>query len=101
MEERTISVDQKAQVQTLVKRPRFGRNTSESDTLDDREVNEQCWFMAEDSFKMAGVRLLKVEGDVRKPPAVCPSFTLWEGVQALDGSVSAMGTYLQGDLALW
>ena len=55
--------------------------------------------MAEDSFQTAGVCVLNVEGDVRKPPAIRPSSTLWEGIQALDVSVSAMDTYLQGDLA--
>ena len=43
--------------------------------------------------------MLNAEGDVGKPPAVCPSSTLWQGIQALDGSVLAIGTYLQGDLA--
>ena len=54
--------------------------------------------MAEYSFQTAGVQLLNVEGDVGKPPAICPASTLWEGIQTLDGSVSAMGKYLQGDL---
>ena len=40
-EEMTRSIDQKAQVQTPFKRPRFGRNTFKLDTLDDGEVDEQ------------------------------------------------------------
>ena len=82
MEERSGGVDQKAHAQTPFKRPKFGWNTFESET--DDEVNEQRRAMAEDSFQTAGVRLLNVEGDVRKPSAIHPSSTLWERIQVLD-----------------
>jgi len=57
VEERSGTVDQKAQAQTPFKRPKFGWSKFESET--DEEVNEQQWAMVEDSFQMAGVSLVE------------------------------------------
>ena len=43
LEERTGNVDQKGQTKTPFKRPRFGLNTFNADTLDADELNEQRW----------------------------------------------------------
>ena len=52
-DEKTGGVDQKAQVKTPFKRPRFGRNTFDSDSMDEGQLTEHRWAMAEDSFKTA------------------------------------------------
>ena len=52
-EEKTGSVDQKGPVNTPFKRPWFGPNDFDADTLDTDKLNEQCWAMVEDNFKTA------------------------------------------------
>ena len=76
LKEKIGSVDQKGSVKTLFKRPRFGLNASDVDTLDADKLNEQCWAMVEDNFQTARIRVLNMEGDVGKPPTVGPSSTL-------------------------
>ena len=76
MEGKTGSIDQKRPVNTPFKRPRFGLNNFDADTLDAGKLNEQRWAMVKDNFKTAGICLLNMEGNVGKPPAVRPSSTL-------------------------
>ena len=99
LEEKTGSVNQKGPVKNPFTRPRFGLNAFDADTLNADKLNKQHWATVKDNFQTAGVRLLNMEGDIGKPPAIRPTSTLWEGVQSLDGNVSAISTYIKGDLA--
>ena len=69
LEDKTGCVNQKGPVNIPFKRPRFGINNFNSDTLDAGELNEQCWDKIKDNFKTAGICLLSMEGYVGKSQA--------------------------------
>ena len=99
LEDKTRCVEQKGQSNTPFKHPRFGLEDFDLNTLDAGELNEQRWEKVEYNFKMVGIRLLDMKGDLGKPPAVRTSYTLWEGVQSLGGNVTALSNYIKEDLA--